>query len=160
MTAPPSPELSPDPQTPPPAPYASPCTCFQVRRAARIITGRYDAALAPLGLRITQFSVLAHLVQQPVPLTALAEMLVMDRTTLTRTLKPMLAAGWVTTEADPTDRRIKRAQLTETGLALFEQAVPLWRDTQRAVKDHLGRDFVRDLHDRLTTVWETLSAAP
>lgn len=151
-----TPAFPPDPQTQP-APYASPCTCFQVRRAARIVTARYDAALAPLGVRITQFSVLAHLVQQPAPLTALAEMLVMDRTTLTRTLKPMLAAGWVTVEADTTDRRVKRARLTETGVALFERAVPLWRDSQRSIKDQLGREFVRDLHERLTTVWEGLS---
>ncbi|WP_019645060.1 MarR family winged helix-turn-helix transcriptional regulator [Novispirillum itersonii] len=142
------------------APYASPCTCFQIRRAARVITGRYDAALAPLGLRITQFSVLAHLMTTPIALTALADMLVMDRTTLTRTLKPMLAAGWLTLEAEATDRRVKLARLTEAGTALFEQAVPLWRNVQRGVKDDLGRDFVRDLHDRLTTVWEGLSHAP
>lgn len=143
-----------------PAPYASPCTCFQIRRAARVITGRYDTALAPLGLRITQFSVLAHLVATPIALTALADMLVMDRTTLTRTLKPMLAAGWLTLESGATDRRVKLARLTEAGAALFEQAVPLWRNVQRSVKDDLGRDFVRDLHDRLTTVWEGLSHTP
>lgn len=144
----PTPETVP---TPPPAePLASPCTCFQVRRAARVITNRYDAALAGLGLRITQFSILAHLVLRPYPLSDLAETLLMDRTTLTRTLRPMQEAGWLSVMPDPDDRRVRQAMITASGQALYEQAVPAWKAIQRQVRDTLGREEVADLHTKLT----------
>ena len=70
------------------------CTCANLRKATRVITQAFDAALQPTGLKATQFTVLATLARQgDGPLTLLAESLVMDRTTLTRNLKPWSARG-------------------------------------------------------------------
>src|SRR5262249_35374135 len=66
---------------------ADPCNCFALRAAARHVTALYDQALAPLDLRITQFSILATLRQAgPLTVNALADAMVMDRTTLTRAM--------------------------------------------------------------------------
>ncbi|MEE8273100.1 MAG: MarR family transcriptional regulator, partial [Alphaproteobacteria bacterium] len=66
------------------------CTCFNLRKAARAVTQLYDAALGPSGLRATQFSLIAALGVRGAPtISQLAKAMVMDRTTLTRNLKPL-----------------------------------------------------------------------
>ena len=73
-----------------------PCTCARLRRTARRLTRAYDRALRPSGLRLTQYSVLANVTRAGgLSITELAERLAMDRTTLTRNLRPLEAAGWV-----------------------------------------------------------------
>src|SRR5919106_5706929 len=73
------------------------CVCFAVRRAARAITQHYDRELRPAGLRVTQFSVLAVLSHgEPRPVNRVASRLGMDRTTLTRNLRPLVDRGYVT----------------------------------------------------------------
>ena len=75
------------------------CTCANLRKATRVVTQVYDAALQPVGLKATQFTVLAVLAERgEAPLTRLAETLVMDRTTLTRNLKPLVREGFIRIE--------------------------------------------------------------
>ena len=81
---------------------SSTCHCIQLRRAASRVTERYDMALAPAGLTVGQYSLLAHLERlEPVSVSRLAEELELERTTLVRTLKPVLARQLVADAAEP-----------------------------------------------------------
>lgn len=118
---------------------AATCTCGNLRRAMRAVTQAYDAALAPSGLRATQFNVLvaiAH-VGRP-PLSRLAEALVMDRTTLSRNLRPLERDGLVAI-ATGGDRRTREIRLTPKGRKALERALPLWERVQGRMRAGLGR---------------------
>src|SRR5438034_2951525 len=107
------------------------CNCFAVRSAARHVTQLYDQLLAPVGLRITQFSILAKLRRRgPLTINALAEDLVMDRTTLGRNILPLEREGLVAVVRSSADRRSKELHLTEAGLARLRLAVKEWARAQ------------------------------
>lgn len=107
------------------------CICFGIRKAARLITKRYDDAFRSLNITSGQFSILTSMLRDvPAPLGSLADGLGMDRTTLTRNLKPMIAAGWVTEDVDVEDRRVRRLSLTAEGRDLLMQAIEVWREVQ------------------------------
>ena len=114
------------------------CTFANVRKASRALSQVYDAALQPANLRATQFTVLATLSKQgPLPLSQLADVMVMDRTTLTRNLQPLLKRKLVDT-APGEDRRVRNVGLTPQGKRRLDQALPLWRTTQSQLVDGLG----------------------
>ena len=118
--------------------YAA-CVCLGVQRAARGVARRYDEALKPLGLTSGQFSILSSLLRDSSePVGALAELLGQERTTLTRNLRPLEAAGWVETNLDAKDARVRRVQLTDKGRELLRAAVPVWRAAQRDSNARLG----------------------
>ena len=106
-------------KSPPPAvsaPQPSDCNCLAVRQAARHVTQFYDQCLAPAGLRSTQFSILAKLQRHgPVSINALADQLVMDRTTLGRTMLPLVRDGLIILESAAADRRSKELRHTRAG---------------------------------------------
>ena len=119
------------------------CYCIQLRRAASRVTEQYDAA--PVGLTVGQYSLLAHLERlEPVSVSVLAEEMELERTTLVRTLKPVLARHWVADAAEP-GRRSRALTLTGAGRSLLEQARPLWRAAQAGVEHRLGEDGVAAL---------------
>ena len=127
------------------------CTCANLRKAARVVTQAYDAALQPTGLKATQFTLLATLARRgDVPLTRLADALVMDRTTLTRNLKPLARKGLIRIEHEE-DQRVRRVSLTETGKRIFEEARPRWERAQSRILESLG-------HERLSGFLEDLAA--
>jgi len=114
------------------------CACFNLRKAARAVTQMYEAALAPTGIRATQFSVLVALaVADGAPLSRVADGLVMDRTTLTRNLRPLARRGWVRVEAGE-DRRERTLSLTRSGRAALERALPLWQQAQAELERRIG----------------------
>lgn len=114
------------------------CMCASVRRAGRALTNLYDEILAPSGLRVTQFSLLAHLARMDeATLTHLAEVRGMDRTTLTRNLSLLERDGFVTVSAGA-DRRTRVVRITETGRAAMERALPFWQAAQAHVAAELG----------------------
>ena len=116
------------------------CACANLRKAARVVTQAYDKALKPTGLRATQFTVLATLATEGnAPLTRLAEALVMDRTTLTRNLKPLVRQGLIKI-AHEEDERVRRVGLTEPGERAFAAARPLWAAAQRRLRESLGAE--------------------
>ena len=111
--------------------FAQTCICQAVRRLARQVSKHYEDAFRPLGLKAGQFTILAALKRdRPVRLGALANGLGMDRTTLTRDLRPLERRGLVTSTADPSDARARCIALTERGRDLLERAIPLWRTAQ------------------------------
>jgi DNA-binding MarR family transcriptional regulator len=117
-----------------------PCMCANVRRAARALTQRYDEALRPLGLTITQFTILQALSLAGEPTQGqLGEILAMDSTTLTRTLAVMNRHGWIAKHYG-TDRRERRLRLTRAGEAELNRAVSYWRSTQEALRVGLGKE--------------------
>lgn len=134
----------------------SACTCANLRRATRVITQAYEKALRPTGLKATQFTLLATLSRQEnLPLTRLAEALVMDRTTLTRNLKPLVGKGYVRIDQDE-DQRVRKIRLTDAGKSILEQALPLWREAQSEFVGSLGGERWSGFLDDLT---ETVAIA-
>ena len=118
---------------------ATHCACLNVRRAARAVTALYDRVLAPTGLRATQITLLVALERAgPIPFTRLAEVLGMDRTTLTRNLEPLRRQGHLTLRAGR-DRRVRLATITARGRRTLTAAIPLWEQAQRRITGGLGR---------------------
>lgn len=114
------------------------CLCFNLRKAARALTQSYDTALKPAGITAPQFSLLTALARQgPVSLSDLATALGMDRTTLTRNLKPLQRDGLVAS-AQGDDRRVRLLTLTRAGRIRLSDAEPLWRAVQSKVAGTFG----------------------
>jgi DNA-binding MarR family transcriptional regulator len=111
------------------------CLCLHVQRAARALARRFDEALRPLDLTNGQFSLLMSLNRpEPPPMTAVASLLAMDRTTLTAALKPLERRGLATVAADPGDRRSRFMVLTPKGMTLLARAVPIWERTHQEIE--------------------------
>lgn len=124
----------------------------------RAVTRLYDDALRPVGLRTTQFSILARLDDEgPSPLTRLARRLLVDRTTLGRELDGLVSRGLVEIVAGPADRRMRIASLTDAGRGRLGECYPLWRAVQRDVRERFGRDRVDAL---LGELGELVRATP
>jgi len=106
------------------------CHCLAARRRAREVTRRYEAALRPHGLRATQFSVLAALAQMgPVPVSKLAGLLGLERTTLTRVAGVMERDGWLS-GAPGSDGRVRVLGITTLGRQVLATALPAWKQVQ------------------------------
>ena len=134
------------------------CTCAHLRQSTRVVTQAYDAALSPVGIRSTQFTVIAALTMMGgVPLTRLAEALVMDRTTLTRNLKPLIAKGLVRIQLEA-DQRVRRVHLTAKGRKIFDSARPLWEEAQARMVDRLGKVRWAGFLDDLAATLEIATA--
>lgn len=115
------------------------CLCLNVRKMARVLTHHYETHLQMSDLRITQFSLLVAIaLARSVPLTRLAEVLAMDRTTLARNLKPLERQQLVTVEASTEDRRVRVITLTAQGLQKVNEALPLWKQAQTQMLSLLG----------------------
>lgn len=143
-----------------PSPRLSPieCTCFRVRKASRRITQIYSRHLAPTGLKISQFSLLGFVCAEgPVSVGRLAERLATDRTTLTRTLRPLLQDGLLE-RAPSGDRRRHDLIATAAGRALFRRAVPLWSQAEHEVRAALGPELTDELHGALSRSMDRLAA--
>jgi DNA-binding MarR family transcriptional regulator len=117
-----------------------PCACANLRRADRVVTQFYDAALRPSGMRVTQFTLLQALHHAPgISQKQLAELLEIDSTTLTRTLAPQVRKGWLHSEAG-TDRRELRLRLTPAGQREYKRVLPYWRKAQKSLQQALGKE--------------------
>ena len=114
------------------------CACLNLRKASRAVTQLYDQALQPTGLRSTQFVVLVavHL-HEPATLAALARQMVMDRTTMTRNLKPLEAAKYIR-RTMARDGRTGLLHLTDRGRRLVVDAIPLWERAQKRFVEQVG----------------------
>ncbi|MGL4882064.1 MAG: MarR family winged helix-turn-helix transcriptional regulator [Waterburya sp.] len=117
----------------------STCACFNLRKASRVITQHFDEILKPSGLLITQFTILVAVkIAQSATINELAEGLGMDRTTLTRNLKPLEREGWLKSEPGQ-DQRTRVVSLTTDGDVILAKALPLWRQAQNSVEETLGQ---------------------
>jgi len=115
------------------------CLCLHVQRAARALARRFDEALREAGLTNQQFSLLMSLNRpQPPGMGPVADLLAIDRTTLTAALKPLERRGLVKVDVDPEDRRGRLLRLKPQGRKLLAEAAPIWERTHAAVEGALG----------------------
>jgi len=127
------------------------CLCLHVQRAARALGRRFDAVLKPSGLTNGQFSLLMSLNRpQPAPMASVANLLAMDRTTLTAALKPLERKGLLRSEANPNDRRSRLLSLTAEGHAALQVALPLWTQAHEELEKSVGS--AADLRSGLTAL--------
>jgi DNA-binding MarR family transcriptional regulator len=142
-------------------PLAVECNCLALRAAARHVTQFYDQVLAPSGLRTTQFSILAMLKRNgPQAINALADELVMDRTTLGRNILPLQRDGLIRIDAAAADRRAKMLVLTETGAQRVRAAAKLWYAAQARFDAVFGAKRAADLRALMASVVASDFAVP
>ena len=131
---------------------ATNCACFNVRKAARAVTQLYDNILKPTELRGTQFTVLVALsIRGNIGISQLADALVMERTTLTRNLKPLEKKGLVTV-AEGSDRRTRAVKITPKGLKKIKEVTPYWEQAQEVISEGLGGNDMNALLDSISKV--------
>lgn len=117
------------------------CLCLATQRAARALSRRFDEAFRAVGITSGQFSLLNALNRpKPPSLGSVADLLAMDRTSLTANLKPLQRDGLVLAEADPADRRIKRLLLTAAGQQILAEAMPVWTSVHGEIDRSLAAD--------------------
>src|ERR1700751_5384570 len=129
------------------------CNCLALRQAARHMTQFYDQRLAPSGLRTTQYSILAMLKRLgPMTINALARELVMDRTTLGRTMLPLERDGLIAIRDGSVDRRSKELTLTKAGAERLQRAAKLWVEAQKEFEERFDATRAADLRGVLNEV--------
>ena len=117
--------------------WQSSCVCVNLRRAARAVSQIYDEALAASGIKITQFSLLRAVERnEPVAISALAEELDLDRTTMARNLA-LLERDRLVTLAPGSDQRVTEVRLTAKGRTAVAKALPLWENAQAQIQARL-----------------------
>jgi DNA-binding MarR family transcriptional regulator len=140
------------------------CNCLRIRRTARRITVMYDETMAPTGLTVGQFGILAQLYgfasfgRPSVPAGTLAERRDLDPTTLSRTMKPLQAQGLIRFRRDPDDGRVRLIELTDAGEKQFLRGVPYWRAAQQNLDKLLGRVTSASLSDILDQTLSKIAA--
>jgi DNA-binding MarR family transcriptional regulator len=130
---------------PEPADGFGPCTCVTLRRASRAITGYYDSALEGTGLLVTQLSLLRAIERAGEPtITALADKVALDRTTLARNLRLLETEGLI--RIVPKDKRSRSVQLTARGTRKIGDALVPWRKAETRIRALLGPDTLQVLN--------------
>ncbi len=115
------------------------CLCLSVQQVARTLARRFDDALRPLELTNGQFSLLMSLNQTAPPkMGDVAQLLSMDRTTLTAAVKLLERRALVVIKPDDDDRRSRRVALTRTGHTLLLKALPIWKRHHAQLEKYLG----------------------
>ena len=128
-----------------------PCVCSQVRRLARKLSSLYDTLLSPEDLTITQYSLLANIERAgQLSHLVLAEKVGMERTTLTRNLRPLTRAKWVVTVPGK-DRRQHLLQLTAAGRRKLIRSLPLWKEAQRQFLSQISSESLQELRALLAS---------
>jgi DNA-binding MarR family transcriptional regulator len=132
------------------------CNCLALRQAARYVTQHYDHYLAPMGLRPTQFSILARLQRKgPMTINVLATELVMDRTTLGRNILPLQRDGLIEVAIAGSDRRRKELRVTSAGAERLTAAAEAWTQAQASFETAFGQNRSAELRGLLRAVVAT-----
>lgn len=119
------------------------CYCIDMRRAANRLTDFYDKALRPLGITVNQYSLIVNIHRlEPCSVVALAEAVRLEKSTLVRSLKPLLEQGLLQDVSAPRSRS-RQIRLTDRGKKALERARPVWQDTQQQIKTVVGEDEVK-----------------
>lgn len=126
------------------------CNCFALRQAARYVTQIYERHLGQVGLTAAQFTIMAKLARKPdQSMLDLADLMVMERTTLVRALKPLQRDGLVVSEPSEHDGRTFLFSLSDAGQRVFEQAATAWRAAQDEFEAKFGRARAKALRSEL-----------
>ncbi|MEA3196628.1 MAG: hypothetical protein QOF32_680 [Gammaproteobacteria bacterium] len=142
-------------QVPEPVPHNA-CTCGSLRKASRRISQFYDTALAPVGIKSTQFSILSEVdrgsAAGPVTMCELATAMVMDRSTLGHNLKPLERDDLVTLRLSADDRRKRHVELTKKGRLILRKSRRLWRQAEGRFETIFGKEAAADLREVLLNI--------
>ena len=128
------------------------CTCLKARRAARHLSRLYDTALQPAGVTANQVGLLAKLFgarlrgRTGLSVGALAELVGMHPSTLSRDIKPLTEQGLISDAPDPRDGRIRNVAITKKGQTRLREAIPAWRRAQAHVQETLGYEVMLSLN--------------
>ena len=140
---------------PPPVPRNA-CTCGSLRKASRRISQFYDAALAPVGIKSTQFSILSEVargsLEGRVTMCELATAMVMDRSTLGHNLKPLERDDLVVLRLSSDDRRKRYVELTRKGRTMLQKARRLWRQAEGRFEKVFGKKPAAELRAVLLSI--------
>jgi DNA-binding MarR family transcriptional regulator len=137
------------------------CNCLAIRQAARHVTQFYDQLFAPMGLRATQYAILSRLRQNgPMSINTLANLLVMDRTTLGRNILPLQRDGLIEVAAAAKDRRRHELRLTEAGAKRHREGLRHWEEAQERFNAVFGDERAAALRDLLREVSASNFAEP
>jgi DNA-binding MarR family transcriptional regulator len=133
------------------------CTNMKLRQLVRRVAQHYDAEVGKSGLRGTQYSLLLHVAKLgPIRPGELAREMKIDASTLTRNLKPLIDAGWVTLDAGA-DGRSRLVNATQAGRDKRQEAQRRWRVAQEGINRTLGPQRVVALHGLIDECMELLS---
>jgi DNA-binding MarR family transcriptional regulator len=125
------------------------CTNLKLRQLGRMVTRHYDRHLAAAGLKITQYSLLSHVVKLgPIRPSDLARRMQMDASTLTRNLKPMATQGWLTI-GQGEDARSRLITATQKGQEMRAKGQTAWKDAQISLNELLSVERVLAMHELL-----------
>lgn len=126
------------------------CYATAMRKASRRLTALYDEVMAPSGLRSTQYAILRTITaSSPISINELGEALVMDRSAVGHSLRPLQRDGLISLDRDSTDRRSVNVTLTAEGRRRFEEATVFWRSAQERVAEVMGSRQADQLRGRL-----------
>jgi DNA-binding MarR family transcriptional regulator len=124
------------------------CYCSQLRAATRRLGAAYDAALAPLGVNIAQYSLMSLIQRhQPVSLTELGRMAELDRSTVGRNVRVLERMGLAKPGRGEIDQREAVVSLTKRGVQVLAEATPIWESCQSDLASRLGSTGVDALHE-------------
>ena len=139
--------------------YTQICVCANLRKKTRVVTQLYDKLLQPTGLKVTQYSMLAHIDhQQSVSISRLGEILLLDQTTITRNINLLKQNGYVDLNRDPQDARTKVITLTEKGAEKLNEAAPIWQDIQEKIINDIGLEKYNDFYETLKTMQKIIQS--
>jgi DNA-binding MarR family transcriptional regulator len=132
------------------------CTCGSLRKASRRISQFYDTALAPIGIKSTQYSILSEVdrgsTEGPVTMCELAMAMVMDRSTLGHNLKPLERDDLVVLRLSSDDRRKRYVELTKKGRSTLQRARRLWRHAEGCFEKIFGKERAAELRAVLLSI--------
>ena len=137
------------PRSKQPSPPRNACTCGSLRKASRRISQLYDSALAPVGIKSTQYSILSEVdrgsITGPVSMCELATAMVMDRSTLGHNLKPLQRDQLIVLRLSPDDRRKRHVELTKKGRSMLVRARRLWSHAEGRFETIFGKEPAAEL---------------
>jgi DNA-binding MarR family transcriptional regulator len=135
------------------------CSNFKLRQATRLVTRHYESHLAPEGLKITQYSLLSHVLRLgPLAARELAAAMQLTPSSLSRNLQPLLERGLIQAQPDPSDARSHRLHITPAGQRQRARAQQAWKRAQQAFNQRLGPERVAQLHQLLDDTVALLGA--
>lgn len=132
----------------------SPCVCFNIKKSARAITQVYDGLFRPLGLRVSQLSILNPLKMiGSLTVLELAEATATDRTTITRNIKPLVRDGYIKVKTG-SDRRSREIVITAKGEAIAEKAMGIWGKYHAKITRKIGKERIEQLCKDLSVMMD------
>jgi DNA-binding MarR family transcriptional regulator len=135
------------------------CTHLRLRQLLRTVAQRYDAELATVGIKGAQYSLLSYVTKLgPIRPGDLAREIKTGASTLTRNLKPLIDAGWVTLDPGP-DGRSRLVNITAAGRDKRQEAQRRWRAAQESINQSLGVERVLALHALVDECMDLLPAS-